>query len=140
MKSFQVVYLWTLAITFVTTSPISEDKTSKAETGKDVPKGKKLIFAEPLYNDYDLELIPEYDEPIINYDNADPEDFGQHDVIKRSIVFRPLFAYRKQMEQRRRIYLQQKIDRRAEIPKRRGYYYYYRYPMYYQNSPVKYVF
>ncbi|KAK4883860.1 hypothetical protein RN001_000131 [Aquatica leii] len=151
MKNLEVLCVLTFAITFATTSPINQEKDPKAESGKDVPKGKSLIIAEPLYKPHDLEIVPEYqNEPVINYYHVDglgkrgvvvyptgnPSDM---EVAESNIVFRPLFAYRKQMEKRRRIYLEERRDREAQTQNKRGYYYYYGYPKYYQNSQFEHV-
>ncbi|KAK4883861.1 hypothetical protein RN001_000132 [Aquatica leii] len=137
MKHLEVLCVLTFSITFVTTSPINQEKDPNKETGQDVPKRNSLIIAEPFYKPHDLEMVPEYhNEPVMNYYHVDglakrdvvgyptgnPSDM---EVAESSIVFRPLFAYRKQMEERRRIYLEERRDREARTQNRRGYYQYY---------------
>ncbi|KAF5305076.1 hypothetical protein FQA39_LY09338 [Lamprigera yunnana] len=104
------------------------------------PKGKSLILVEPMYDDF----VPEYVEPTLNYGDANV-DGDAHAVISEemedaesSIVFRPLFAYRKKLAQRQPVHLENKIDQ-SNVPKRRRYYYYYGHPVYYHSSQFEHV-
>ncbi|KAK4883862.1 hypothetical protein RN001_000133 [Aquatica leii] len=136
MNHLKVLCVLTLAITFAATSPINQETDLKAETGKDVPKGESLIIAQPLYKHRDLEIVPEYhNKPVVNYYHVDglgkrsvvvyprsnPSDM---EVAESNIVFRPLFAYEEEMEERRRILSEEKKNRESQSSDWGGYDYY----------------
>ncbi|KAB0803644.1 hypothetical protein PPYR_00614 [Photinus pyralis] len=105
------------------------------------PKGRNLVIVEPFYNQYefmddDPEAIAGFeDENEIMYPTG---SLGDLEVAESNIVFRPLFAYRKQMAKRRRVYTQPSVATLpSPLPSRRKYV--FRYPVFKRNPQYEHV-